>query len=209
MRGRIFLVLAIAIVLVAAAYYKISDSLNHEESIKTSINSLEDKIGALVAEQKSESDENRYEIEKLKLEIEKLKNEKGTADTNETEKAPTGERFTYEVKDEGAVITGYTGKDTYIVIPSHIDGYEVVGIGESAFASSKTTSVIISEGIKYIDWFAFYTCPHLTSITIPKSVEKIGYAAFDGASPSFTVYCNKDSYAYDFVKSYGLSYITA
>ena len=209
MRGRIFLVFAIAIVLVAAAYYKISDSLNHEDSIKTSINSLEDKIGALVAEQKNESNENRDAIENLRLEIEKLKNEKGTTDKNETEKAPAGERFIYEVVDEGAVITGYTGKDTDIVVPSHIDGYEVVGIGESAFASSKITTVIISEGVKYIDWFAFYTCPHLTSITIPKSVEKIGYAAFDGASSSFTVYCHKDSYAHDFVKSYGISYIAA
>ena len=80
-------------------------------------------------------------------------------------------------------------------------------VGESAFSSSKITTVIISEGVKKIDWFAFYTCPHLTSVTLPQSVTSIGYAAFEGASSSFSIYCYAGSYACDYAKSYAIPYV--
>ena len=209
MKARFFLVLALVIVLIASAWIKVSDEINKSTSIKASLKAMEEKLAIVVSEQKKESGEQRVEIEQLKNEIKTLKNESNTSVETDKETSPIGDRFTYEIHDSGAVITGYTGKDTYIVIPSHIDGYAVVGIGESAFAYSKINTVIISEGIKNIDWFAFYACPSLTSVTLPRSIESIGYSAFDGASSSFTVYCYSKTYSHDYVKSYGISHVAA
>ena len=41
--------------------------------------------------------------------------------------------FQYIGASDGAVISGYTGNDTELVIPSVIDGYTVTDIGDNAF----------------------------------------------------------------------------
>jgi len=209
MKARVFLILAFVTVLLASAWIKISYELGLGTSVKASIDALEDKIGIVASKQNENNAEYKAEIEKLKLEINALKEEKESQKSEETKGELNDEGFLYEIVDDGAVITGFSGKDTYIVIPSHIDGYEVVKIGESAFANSKVTTVIISEGIKELDWFAFYACPSLTSITLPKSISSIGYGAFDGVSSKFTVYCYSGTYAHAFAKSYGISHIAA
>ncbi len=209
MKAKVFLILAFVSVLVASAWIKISDEANFGGDVKTSIEALDDKISIVASKQNKDNAEYRAEIEKLKLEINNLKSENETEKPKGEDSSVESERFLYEIVDSKAVITGYTGKDTYIVIPSHIDGYEVVKIGESAFANSKITTVIISEGICEIDWFSFYACPSLTSITLPKSISSIGYGAFDGASSKLTVYCYVDTYAHAFAKSYGISHIAA
>lgn len=45
--------------------------------------------------------------------------------------------YKYIILDDDTVeITGYTGSDTELIIPSEIDGKAVTSIGEAAFASS-------------------------------------------------------------------------
>ena len=81
--------------------------------------------------------------------------------------------------DNTAKITGYSGKETDIVIPSEIEGYSVVAIG--GFASNNTlTSVKISEGITEIKSAAFAMCTGLTSLSLPNSLLTIGWDSFDG-----------------------------
>lgn len=179
---------------------------NYKDDVSSAINEIENKLDNIKESQEKINSENKILFDKLYAELEKLSREESTSNVNNENSNTTG-RFLYEIKDGKAIITGYTGKETDIVIPSKIDGYAVERIGESAFSKSKLTSVIISEGIRKIDWFAFYTVPSLVSITLPTSVEEIGYAAFDGASSSLVVYCYNDSYALSFVKSYGFSYV--
>ncbi len=212
MKTRILIVVSCILILILSACVKIGDDNKQPtDDYVTSISALEEKLGLMLSEQ---SKENRIEIEKLRTEIALLKQgntdkdkEEDTTAGNSQTSPPKASRFLYEVNDGKATITGYTGSETYIVIPSFIDGYAVEAVGESAFYSSKITTVIISEGVKRVDWFAFYTCPHLSSVTIPQSVTSIGYSAFEGSSPSFTVYCQQNSYAYEYAKSYGLSYV--
>ena len=209
MKKRIFIVLFCALILVLSACVKEGDD-NKEpgDDYMTAINTLEQKIELVLSEQSKEKQENKIEIEKLKAEISLLKKEESEESTTQesvTTPPPKASKFLYEINEGKATITGYTGDETYIVIPSFIDGYAVEAIGENAFLSSKITTVVISEGVKKVDWFAFYTCPYLSAVTIPSSVTSIGYSAFDGASPSFTVYCNQNSYAYQYAKSYGIS----
>ena len=80
--------------------------------------------------------------------------------------------YGYKILDDGTVeITGYTGSDTEIVIPSEIEGKAVTSIGETAFYYCKgLTRVTIPDSVTSIGEAAFYYCKGLTSITIPDSV---------------------------------------
>ena len=92
--------------------------------------------------------------------------------------------FTYEDNDDGGItITGYTGSDTEVVIPTKIDGNSVKTIGDEAFYDcSSLTSVTIPDSVTSIGEGAFDYCEGLTDVTIPDSVTSIGSSAFFGCS---------------------------
>lgn len=68
--------------------------------------------------------------------------------------------YAYIVDGDNATITGYTGKNSGVVIPNTLDGYPVTSICN----------------------FAFQNCTFLTSVTIPTSVTSIGEFAFLGCT---------------------------
>ena len=72
----------------------------------------------------------------------------------------------YSIENDEVTITDYTGNATDVVIPAEIDGYPVTTIGAEAFKS----------------------CSHITSITIPPSIDKIEADAFNGCSNLTAVY---------------------
>ena len=111
--------------------------------------------------------------------------------------------FTYTVSDGGATITGYRGEGSELYIPAEIDGYKVVAIGREAFRGSGFYKAVIPDGVQKIDWFAFADCAQLTSIHIPSTVSRIEYGAFDQAN-KVTVFCQSNSYAHRYAKSYGI-----
>ncbi len=127
------------------------------------------------------------------------------SNNNEENTLPTG-KFLYNIDGEFATITGYTGSEERLVIPAMIDGYTVREIADSAFSSNQLKSIIITNGIEKIGWFAFQNCPTLIAITIPDSVSSIGYSAFPTQSKNFTIYCSNNSFAQQYAKSYGISY---
>ena len=148
-------------------------------------------------------------IEELLGQIADLEKQTDTSPPTETtanSDEPKKVGFTYTVSDEGATVTGYVGTEKNIVIPASIDGYSVVAIGDKAFLDTDLESVIISESVKSVGWFAFDGCVKLKSITVPSSVTSIGYYAFGSAEASSTIYCHADSFALQYAKSYGLSY---
>ncbi len=82
----------------------------------------------------------------------------------------------YEVRSAGSA-----GGD--VVIERTYRGKPVTGIGDTAFrGSTKVTSVVIPDSVKYIGKSAFYNCSNLVSVTIPESVTSIGRAAFQQCS---------------------------
>jgi hypothetical protein len=87
--------------------------------------------------------------------------------------------YTYTVSFDGkANITRYIGNGGEVTIPSMIDGYNVVAIGDNAFDDCySVSSVIIPNGVISIGKEEFYNCP-LRSIVIPESVKVIGSSAF-------------------------------
>jgi hypothetical protein len=185
---------------------KATDNSNTQAAIIA----LEARIQELLKNQNASSEEHLKELELLRAELAALK------ESNQTDTLPPPEsestapektaRFLYITENNEATITGYTGNDTHIVIPSAIDGYTVTKIAENAFSSKDLKSVIITNGISRIDWFAFEGCTSLESVTIPASVRSIGYSAFASAPSYLTIYCHSGSFAQNYAKSYGLSY---
>ena len=88
--------------------------------------------------------------------------------------------YEYTVLDDGTIsITGYTGSEANLVIPSEIDGMDVTKIGNSAFYQNATVeSVEIPDSITEIGKLSFYGCGNLTEATIGESVAYIGTGAF-------------------------------
>lgn len=112
--------------------------------------------------------------------------------------------FVYSEENGVITITGYNGPATAIVIPSVIDGKEVVAVGDKAFynhtelkslevpASVKTIGskivndfenhvfekLILCEGLDSVEVMAFYGCEALKNVKIPASVKNIGSSAF-------------------------------
>ena len=70
------------------------------------------------------------------------------------------EQFTYELCEDGVVITGYTlpEEPSAIQIPSSIDGRPVVEIAGRAFADGEIKTISIPASVKRIAGNAFYGC---------------------------------------------------
>ena len=77
-----------------------------------------------------------------------------------------------------STITGYTGAETDITIPSMNGATVITTIGPSAFVSQGITSVTIPSSITTIGDNAFGDCMSLVSVSIPSSVTTIGNGAF-------------------------------
>lgn len=79
-------------------------------------------------------------------------------------------------------LVAYHGSDKEIVIPAEIDGKPVRTIGESIFAGSDITSVVIPEGIRTISYWAFQNCASLTAVSLPSTLRYIYMRAFEGCT---------------------------
>ena len=64
------------------------------------------------------------------------------------------------------------------VIPSEVDGYNVISIGDYSFYRTRLTDVTIPPSVKSIGESAFSSCLYLSSISIPEGLEIIPKYAF-------------------------------
>ena len=107
--------------------------------------------------------------------------------TYEAEESP----YTYKVISEEKktiVITGVnTALSGKVIIPSEIDGYTVVALGDAAFGRNgvlkNVTSVTVPDTVKRIESNnCFYDCKNIKEIILPEEMEYIGIGAFTGCS---------------------------
>ena len=103
-----------------------------------------------------------------------------------------GTTFSYNIVNNEAIITGTNGTGD-LVIPSYIDGYEVVGIEERAFMAKGLYSVYIPNTIRFINDLAFFWNFSLTDIYV-ESLESYFNIEFESnsASPFINIDYRKD-----------------
>jgi hypothetical protein len=87
--------------------------------------------------------------------------------------------ISYTVNNGTVTITGYTGTNSYLVIPNTISNMSVVAVGDWAFSNKTTiTGVSFPASLSNIGTGAFLNCYSLQSITIPPNVTNVGTYAF-------------------------------
>lgn len=102
--------------------------------------------------------ENEYATVHYKIYIDK---------DNDTETSPMQDDYKYYVIDEQSCgIKSYVGKSSEIVIPSEINGYRVIVIGQKCFANRDfIKKITIPKSIQEIEDEAFSECYSLSSVT--------------------------------------------
>lgn len=103
--------------------------------------------------------------------------------------ALTDGEWEYKILNNEVTITGYSGTDENIVVPSSIVGKTVTRV-EAKDILKNTTSITFPEGVKVIDIAptvrnAVDKNEKLVSVILPNSLEEIGRAAF-AYSPNLT-----------------------
>lgn len=83
----------------------------------------------------------------------------------------------------GAMISKFRGFDEpEMIVPNCIDGKKVLGIGPEAFRGCKNIkTLLISDGIKYIQYGTFAECINLKKVVFPATLKYIGTDAYPGA----------------------------
>ena len=106
--------------------------------------------------------------------------EPGRLDSLDGSLESSSQGFIFASCEDGAAykLVEYNGSSSEITIPSEYNGKPVIEIGERAFENNIVNTVIISDGVKRIEEYAFYYCAALESVSVPDSVSYIGEAAF-------------------------------
>lgn len=81
-------------------------------------------------------------------------------------------------------ITGYTGSNTQVIIPSNINNKRVTAIGDNAFKEKKITKIAFPTTLKTIGKCAFYNASINEDLKIPSSVTCIDNYAFENLDVS-------------------------
>ena len=98
-------------------------------------------------------------------------------------------RFTYEIKENYAVITGYSGNEEKICIPSEAEGVPVRTVAEKSFYETDCKSVILSPGIYEIEKKAFQNSS-LEELWFSDDLARISGYAFEGCEKLKTIHIN-------------------
>lgn len=89
--------------------------------------------------------------------------------------------FNYELYDNDAVITEYTGEAKRVIVPATIDGYHVFSLGSAFEGNTNVEEIVIEEGITLIGYKAFANCENLRSVSVPSTVQSLGGSAFENS----------------------------
>ena len=173
------------------------------EEIKEGVLVVKESEAEVLAEE--EIEEKDFLSEELEMQdsvLEESEAEEGAAEESETEESVADDGLSLmsdavvEYPVAGGVlhfnettgeITGFTHKDTAITVvevPSEINGVNVTGLADGAFALKhyRLTEIILPNTITGIGANAFNSCKNLTRVNIPKRLTSIGYCAFTGCA---------------------------
>ncbi|MBU6400317.1 MAG: leucine-rich repeat protein, partial [Verrucomicrobia bacterium] len=99
--------------------------------------------------------------------------------------SPGADQFVCSTNNGTITITGYTGTNDVLTIPSTINGLRVTDIGDFAFAYATMTSLTIPDSVLTVGADAFNGCWNLASVALGTHLTRIGYGAFENC-PALT-----------------------
>ena len=196
-----------AITLIALSTLSCSIPKSNSDYLNSKLSSLESKLSLIQAANAGLESQHKSEIEALESIIKDLRDDLSSfPDASETR--PTVENeyfgFKYLESDGKIIISSYSGTSTDLIIPASIGGMPVVSIADNAFQNTDLSSVSIPETVESIGWFAFESCAALKMVIVSKNVNEIGFNAFANCK-DLVIYAPESSYAYQYAKSYGLA----
>lgn len=84
---------------------------------------------------------------------------------------------------QGMMITGYSGSQTDVSIPSSIDGKNVIAISKYAFGRhSEITSINIPSTVTFLGEYCFTGCTRITEFIVPAHIKELPERAFYGCT---------------------------
>lgn len=107
--------------------------------------------------------------------------------------------YSYHVVNGGIEVYQYDGETMpeNLVIPDSIDGYKVVGIGDSFIQMDSTIKTVsIPDTVQYIGHGAFNSCYALTTINLPEALTSIGNFAFTACTKLTNISCPASNTAF-------------
>ena len=81
---------------------------------------------------------------------------------------------------EGLTIYDFVGDEKNIIIPSEINGFPVIEIGDSVFLGSDIETLTLNEGLREVGEKIACDCNHLQRVSFPSSLENSSYYLFCG-----------------------------
>jgi len=81
--------------------------------------------------------------------------------------------FTWKEREDGVQITGYTGKESMLVIPEYIGGKHVTYIGRGAIRCPEAETIVLPKSVTEVESGAIVTSERFTTLYIWDSVVKI------------------------------------
>lgn len=126
------------------------------------------------------------------------------ADNTPVVAQPSDLKYEFDDKVGGMVIKGYTGSNTSVEFPSNLDDCFVGGIVNEGYFTTGTPScsysgvkeIIIPNGVGIIEYYSFYGCTDLTSVTLPDSIYLIDDNAFEGCTNLTNITFKGNTYSY-------------
>ena len=97
-------------------------------------------------------------------------------------------QFNYTVTNQTVTITGYTGTNGVVAIPSTINGLPVTSIGDNAFGNSGLTNITIPNSVTSIGDEAFIECKSLTRVYFQGNAPRSGSSLFSSDSKATAYY---------------------
>lgn len=95
------------------------------------------------------------------------------------EQAVDAGTLTFQVYDDHAVLSGYTGTDRELAIPGEVEGVPVTGLGPDVFSGNAyLEAVTVPEQVRVIGQRCFYYCKNLKTVELSEGLEDIYPSAF-------------------------------
>lgn len=105
---------------------------------------------------------------------------------------------------ENGILTGYTGTDAVVTIPSGVSK-----IGEDAFSGNGyVKEIILTDEVTEIGAYSFYECSNLTKLTVPNGDCVVGNYAFSLVADGFTIYGNMNSAIYQYAMENDIPFVS-